>query len=137
MAGFGNYLEEKLLELAFGGQSFTPAGTLYVHLYTATPGETGGGTEVSTGVWTNYAAAAVPNDITNWDAYSGGSQVANSGAISFGTATISGTEPVVTHFAIKDGSGNLYGYGALSASKTIYNGSTVSFGAGALVVSLD
>jgi hypothetical protein len=134
---FGNYLEQKLLELAFGARSFTPAATLYVHLYTAAPSDSGGGTEVSTGVWTNYSAASVTNNDTNWDGYEDNSQVPNKAEISFGTATISGTPPVVTHFAIKDGSANLYGWGALSSSKTVYDGSVVKFAAGALTVSMD
>jgi hypothetical protein len=134
---FGNYLEGKILEQAFGARSFTPAATLYVHLYTAAPADGGGGTEVSTAVWTNYAAAAVTNDSTKWSTFEDNAQVPNLAEISFGTATISGTAPIVTHFAIKDGSGNLYGWAALNSSKTINNGDPVKFAAGAVVISLD
>ena len=49
MAGFSDYLEDKVLEHVFGGNAYTAPGTHYVALYTVAPTDTGGGTEVSGG----------------------------------------------------------------------------------------
>jgi hypothetical protein len=56
-------------------------------------------------VWTNYSAAAVTNYYTKWGTFEDNAQVSNLAEISFGTAAVTGTAPVVTHFAVKDGSG--------------------------------
>ena len=45
MAGFTDYLEDKVLEHVFGGNAFTAPSTLHVALYTSAPSDTGGGTE--------------------------------------------------------------------------------------------
>ena len=49
MAGFSDYLEDKVLDHVFGGTAYTAPSTLYVALYTVAPTDTGGGTEVSGG----------------------------------------------------------------------------------------
>ena len=49
MAGFSDYLEDKVLDHVFGGNAYTAPGTLYVALYTVAPTDTGGGTEVTGG----------------------------------------------------------------------------------------
>jgi hypothetical protein len=49
MAGFSDYLEDKVLDHVFGGNAYTAPSTLYVALYTVAPSDTGGGTEVSGG----------------------------------------------------------------------------------------
>jgi hypothetical protein len=70
-----------LLDLLYG--SGTPA-TLYVGLYTSTPGPDGtGGTEVSGG---SYARKAVTNNGTNFPAAVDGIK-SNGTAITFATAT--------------------------------------------------
>ena len=46
MAGFSDYLEDKVLDHVFGGTAYTAPSTLYVALYTVAPTDTGGGTEV-------------------------------------------------------------------------------------------
>ena len=58
--------------------------------------------------------------------------------MTFGPNTTSGWG-TVTHFGIFDAStnGNLLYWGALTASKTVAVGDSVSFGAGALVVTED
>ena len=50
MAGFSDYLEDKVLDRVFGGNAYTAPSTLYVALYTVAPTDTGGGTEVSGGL---------------------------------------------------------------------------------------
>ena len=44
---FSNYLETEILDHVFGGAAYTAPSTLYVALYTATPNDAGGGTELS------------------------------------------------------------------------------------------
>jgi hypothetical protein len=133
MAGSkGDYLENAILDHVLGGAAFTQLATVYVHLYTVDPSDAGGGTEVSTGDWSNYARSAVTNNGTNWSTASGGSKH-NDVAVSFGTATI--VNPVtVTAFAIKDASGNLLYWAELTADKTISDGDPVSFPIGSLVI---
>jgi hypothetical protein len=133
MSALSDYLENKLLDHLLGGGDYSPAGTLYVALYTAAPSDSGGGTEVSGG---SYARTAVTNNTTNFPSASSGSK-SNANAITFPTAT--GSWGTVTHFGILDASsgGNLLAWGALSGGSIApTTGDTVSFDAGALVLSL-
>lgn len=134
MAGsLSNYLELELLDHVFGGAAYTAPATLYLALFTATPSDSGGGTEVSGG---SYARKAVTANSTNFPAASAGS-IALNVSTSFVTATASWG--VVTQFGIFDAStsGNLLAWGDLTASKTVDSGDTVSFAAGALTITLD
>ena len=63
MAGFSDYLEDKVLDHVFGGNAYTAPSTLYVALYTVAPsifrfnsGDLGGGTEVSGGSYARQTA---------------------------------------------------------------------------------
>lgn len=118
---------------------------LYAALLTATPSDTGGGTEVSGG---SYARVAVNSTLANW----AGTQSAASTTASTGTAAITSnngaiTFPsptanwgVVTHFALYDAAttGNLLYWAALTVSKTVNNGDAApSFAAAALTVTED
>ena len=42
MAGFSDYLENKVVGHVFGGSAYTAPSTLYVALYTSAPSDTGG-----------------------------------------------------------------------------------------------
>lgn len=135
MAGKSDYLENKILDHVYGGGDYTRPATVYVHLYTVAPTDAGGGTEVDTADWTNYAAVAVTNNATNFPAASGGSK-ASGADIDFGTAVIV-TPVTVVAFAIKDGVGNYLGWNNLTASKTVTNGDPVKFPAGSLTITED
>ena len=54
---FTNFLETELLDHVFGGNAYTSPGTVYVGLFTAAPGEAGGGTEVSGGSYVRRAGS--------------------------------------------------------------------------------
>ena len=54
MAGFSDYLENKVVGHVFGGAAYTAPATLYVALYTSAPSDTGGGTEVSGGGYVSF-----------------------------------------------------------------------------------
>lgn len=100
--------------------------------------ETGTGlAEVSTGTWTNYARQTLAAT-TGWTAPSGTSApqtCSNAAKVDFGTATISGTAPVITGVAFYQ-SGTFKGWQALSSNQTINNGDPVYFNAGQFVVQL-
>ena len=57
MAGFSDYLEDKVLDHVFGGTAYTAPATLYVALYTVAPDDTGGGTEVTGGSYVRQTGA--------------------------------------------------------------------------------
>lgn len=142
MSALSDYLENKLVDHIFRGQSFTNP-VLYVGLLTAAPSDAGGGTEVSGNAYARVkAAAGASQALTDWKstqndnlASSGtGGQTSNTAAVSFPTP--SATWGTVTHFGIYDASsgGNLLVHGVLSVSKTINQGDVVSFPAGSLSV---
>ena len=133
MAGSkADYLEDKILDHVLGGGDYTRPATVYIALFTVDPSDAGGGTEVSTGDWSDYARKAVTNNATNWPAASGGSK-SNGADIDFGTATIV-TPITVVAAAILDVSGNFLYWLELTADKQITNGDPVKFPAGNLVV---
>ena len=145
MSAKTDYLENKIIDWLFRGQTFTPPATLYVGLFTANPSDTGGGTEVTGG---SYARVAVTGSLANWaGTQSAGSTTASSGtggttsnnnAITFPSPTANWG--VVTGFGVFDAAsgGNLLIYGSLTTSKTINNGDAApSFAAGALTYQED
>ena len=76
--------QNAILDSLLGNQSLTlPGATLYMALYTAAPGDAGGGTEVTGG---SYARLAVTNDLTTFPAAVGGSK-SNGIALTFTTPT--------------------------------------------------
>ena len=126
---FSNFLETEILDHVFAGAAYTAPTTLYLALYTAAPGETGGGTEVTT-TGTAYARQSVGFTTT-------GNTTSNSAAVEFPTATASfGT---VTHVGVFDAAtvGNLMAYAALSSSKAIATGDVFRVPAGDLDITLD
>lgn len=141
MSAMSDYLENKLVDQIFRAQAFAFPATLYVGLLTAAPSDSGGGTEVTGG---SYARASVTASLANFAGTQGagttvassgtGGQTSNNATISFATPTASwGT---VTHFGIYDAAsaGNLLFWGALTISKTINQGDTVTFPAASLSV---
>ena len=139
-----DYLENKLIDWLIRGQVFTPPTSLFISLHTAACSDSATGTEATGGA---YARAAVVSSLANW----AGTQAAasttastgtngttsNNAAINFPTPTVGwGT---VTHFGVFDAStaGNMLICQALTVSKTINTGDTVSFAAAALTVQID
>ena len=135
MGSKSDYLENQLLDLVLGdGGTFSHLATVYVALYTVTPSDSGGGTEVTGG---SYSRVAVTNDATNFPDASGGAK-ANGTAITFPTPTANwGT---IVAFAILDAStaGNLLYWGAITPNKTVNNGDPApSFAVGDLDITED
>lgn len=125
MSEMTNYLEDALVNHVFRNTALTSPTTVYVALFTAAPGEAGGGTEVSDGSYARQAITfAAPSNGT----------ISNTGTITFPTAT--GSWGTVTDFAILDAAsgGNMLMYSPLDASKTVGNGDTATFAGSALTV---
>lgn len=127
-----DYLENKMLDLVLGGQAFSPPATLHFGLFTASPSDAGGGTEVS---GNGYSRVAVTNNLTNFPAASGGSKQ-NAAAVTWPTAT--GSWGVVVAVGIYDAStgGNLL-YWTTISSKTVDSNDTVSIPVNNLTVTED
>lgn len=144
MSNFTNYLENKLVDHIFRGQTFTAPAALYVALFTAAPSEAGGGTEVS---GNGYARVAIANSLANWaGTQSAGSTTASSGttgvtsnnaAINFPTPTSTGWG-TVTHMALMDAStgGNMLFWGPLTTSRTVNASDFVSFPIATLITTI-
>lgn len=130
MSAMTDFLEQKIGDELFRGVAYAAPDT-YLALFTAAPGEAGGGTEVSGG---SYARQLIENDGATqpyWNAYAAG-VYDNNGDITFPQATASwGT---ITHWAIFDAvsAGNMLIYGALDESKTVGNNDTFKINSGAL-----
>jgi hypothetical protein len=99
----------------------------YLGLFTAAPGESGGGTELS---GSGYARQAITFTVS-------GNNASNNAAIEFPTA--SGSWGTITHVAVFDAStsGNMIAYASLTASKVIDTGDVLRFPSGELDITLD
>lgn len=144
----GNTFENELLALIFnntaianigdasGLQPSATAGSLYVSLHTADPGEAGDQTtnEVS---YTGYARQAVARNGSNWTVSGNGAE--NTNAITF--PECSDGASTVTHFAVgtaASGTGKILYSGALTASLDLSAGTiTPEFAAGELDITED
>lgn len=129
MAGFSDYLEDKVLDHVFGGTAYTAPATLYVALYTVAPDDTGGGTEVTGGGYARQTATFTVSGTSPTTA-------TNAAAIEYATATANyGT---VTSVGILDASsgGNLLAYADLDTSKVVSTGDVFRFDAGDLDITL-
>ena len=120
---------------AAGLQNSTAAGSFYVSLHTADPGEAGS-QNTTEATYTPYARVAVARSGAGWTI--SGNNVSNTAAITF--AACSSGSDTITHFGIgsdASGVGNLFFKGALTASRNISAGITPSFAIGELDVNAD
>jgi len=126
---FTNFLETEILDHVFAGSAYTAPSTHYLALFTAAPGETGGGTEVTTS-GTAYARQSVAFTTT-------GNTTSNSAAVEYSTAT--GAFGTVTHVGVFDAAtaGNLMAYAVLTSSKAIDTGDVFRVPTGDLDITLD
>lgn len=127
MAGnLSNYLENKLIDHFLGTTTYTKPSAVYVGLFTVTPGEAGGGTEVTGGSYARQAAT--------FTSASGGATSNNSNLDFTGM-------PAATTVAIgifdNLTSGNMLLYGSLTTNKTTDAGDTLRIATGDLDISID
>ena len=124
---FSNTFETTVLTWVFTTSSATRPTEWHIALYTASPSDPGGGTEVTGG---GYARQAVTFTVS-------GNTASNTAAIEWPVATASyGTVTDVGVFDASSG-GNLIAYAALTTSKAIDTGDVFRLPAGDLDVTLD
>jgi hypothetical protein len=121
---------------ATGLRGSSTAGVFYISIHTgAGPGETGNQT-TNEAAYSNYVRVPVARDAAQWTV--SGNTADNDNAITFAT---SGDGPETeTFFGIgsdSSGAGNLFLFGALTASLVVNSGITPEFAAGALDITLD
>jgi hypothetical protein len=135
-----NTFESELLGLIFnntdiadigdagGLQNSATAGSLYVALHTADPGEAGTGS-TNEAAYTNYARVAVARTVGGWTV--SGNTVTNTAQITFPQCGASGA--TITHASIttaSSGASKILYKGALSSSLAVANQITPFFAAG-------
>lgn len=131
MAAMSDYLESQVRAHIFRTASFTKPTVLAVALYTAAPGEAGGGTEVVGG---SYARVQRNPLDANWTAASPTDGLTDNAADLTYPAP-SANWGLVTHTAVLDATsgGNFLVYGALGTPKNVNSGDPApKFLAGAL-----
>lgn len=120
---------------AGGLQNSTAAGSLYVSLHTADPGDAGDQTTSET-AYTNYARVAVARSGAGWTVAA--NEASNAAVVTFPTCGVTGA--TLTHFGVgtaSSGAGVLLYSGALTAQLIVSNGITPSYAIGALDVTED
>ena len=129
MAGFSDYLEDKVLDHVFGGNAYTAPATLYVALYTVAPTDTGGGTEVTGGSYARQSGAFTVSGTNPTTA-------SNSAAIEYPTATANYGTVVAVGILDASSGGNLLAYANLDTSKSVTTGDVFRFDTGDLDITL-
>ena len=132
----GKTTENDFLKMALTGVdvSWRTGTTIYVALYTSSPGETGDATTNET-TYTNYNRVSVLKS-TGWT--DSGSTFKNSGVITFPQCGASGA--VITHVGLvstASGTGQIFYYGQLANPLTIINLIQPRFDIGTLVITED
>ena len=143
-AALTDYAENKIVDATLRGQAIGTPATWYIALYTACPTDSTAGTEVTGG---SYARVAITASLANWSGtQSAGSTVASSGtsgtvsnnvSIALPTPTVGWGTVVCWGITDAPTAGNIWIYSALTVSKTINNGDSVSFAAGAATFQID
>lgn len=142
-----NAAEQALLDLLFlntdwanvgdasGLQNSATAGSFYIALHTADPGEAGA-QNTTEATYTGYARVAVARSAGGWTRTL--STVANTASVQFGECT-AGSD-TITYFSIgvaSSGAGQIILSGALAASRSVSAGITPLFNVGVLTATLD
>lgn len=139
-----NSWENGILELLFKNTNFanvgdatglrgsSTAGSFYISLHTADPGETGDQATNET-AYTNYVRIAIARSGAGWTVTA--DTAVNAATAAFATCGVTGA--TVTHFGIgtaSSGAGVLLYKGALTSSLVVGSGVTPTFAAGAMSV---
>ena len=123
---------------ATGVRGSSTAGSVFIGLHTADPGETGTQT-TSEASYTGYARVAVARSAGGWTiSGTAPTQAANASAVTFGACTAGSN--TITHFSIgrdSSGTGYILLSGALTASLSVSAGITPSFSSGQLTATCD
>ena len=142
MPGLTDIAENSYTDFVWRAQVWIIGATLSFELYTAAPGETGGGTVAT---YTGYASIGVARSLANFAgtqaagstvASSGtGGQTSNNAAITYGAPT-SGPQTIVA-VGVKDGA-TLLTFGSLTTNRTLNAGDAApSFAISAFTSTID
>ncbi len=130
-----NNTDIALIGDAAGIQNSATAGSLYVSLHTADPGEAGDQTTNET-AYTDYARVAVARTGGGWTV--SGDTVSNAALVQFAQCGVTGA--TLTHFGVgtdASGAGKLLYSGALTSPLAVSSGIQPQFAAGDLDVTED
>lgn len=130
-----NNVDIALIGDAAGLQNSAAAGSLYVSLHTADPGEAGSQTTNET-AYTNYARVAVARTVGGWTV--SGNTCSNAALVQFPQCGVTGA--TLTHFGVgtdSSGAGKLLYSGALTSSLAVSSGIQPQFAAGDLDITED
>ena len=130
MSSFTDHTESLVLNWLFTTNTATRPTAWFVGLFTAAPGEAGGGTEVSGNAYARKATGTITVSGTATTA-------TNSAAIEFDPAS-GGNWGTITHAAIFDAStgGNMLAYAALTTARAINDGDVFRVPASSLTITL-
>jgi hypothetical protein len=140
MAKFSDYLEEKIIQTTLRGQAMPVPSGVHVALFTADPTDANvTANECKTADWPAYArqdAAQAADIATGWSAPSNGVST-NAKIVTF-PANNGASAITVTHVGLYDAAsgGNLLYHSTLVAPKTLQPGDVLSFGVGAMTVTV-
>ena len=118
-----------------GLRGSTSAGSFYISLHTADPGESGS-QSTNEASYTGYARVAVARSVSGFTLVT--STISNAALVQFAQCT--GGSNTLTHFGIGtdlSGAGNLIFKGSLTSSLSVSSGIQPQFAAGALTVTVD
>ena len=122
-----------------GLQPSSAAGSLFIGLHTADPGQAGTDqttNEVTVGQFTNYARVAVARTAGGWTV--AGNNISNAAAINFPECS-GGSGTTVTHFSVgyqTSGATKMIGSAALGSPRAVSAGITLSFAIGDLDINV-
>lgn len=125
---FTNFAESLTLNYLLTGNAVTRPTGFVIGLFTAAPGEAGGGTEVTGGA---YVRRPVTFAVTGTEP----TVARNSAAVEWPTATADWG--IITHVATFDDSGNMLDYAMLEESKEIKNGDVFRIPLNAYQIEID
>ena len=136
MAALSDHAENLLLNYLMTDTSVSRPSNHYLALFTSGPSDSGGGTECSGNGYARQQAHFSTASGTGGTISNDGTSSANGTAIAF-TAS-GGSFGTITHIGIFDASssGNLLWHGTISTQKTVADGDTLQFIAGAVDLTL-
>lgn len=130
MTKFSDFLEDVIIDKLLRNQVYSPPSTIYLALFTVTPDDSGGGTEVS---GNDYARTAMV-----FSAPSPPGVTANNADVTFPPAN-GGNWGTIVAVGVFDAStsGNLLLWGALTVAKTVNDGDTFKVPSGDFDLTVD
>ncbi len=131
-SGKSDYLENKILGYVYTGAAFVAPINVFIAVFTASPSDAGGGTEVTGGAYARLQRASTAANFTLT-----GNTLTNAAVLAWADATAAwGTVVAVGIYDAAVG-GNLLHWGDLTASKTIAAGDRFELAPGSLTITED